>query len=156
MGWVQRRTASTRTEVHRKRMVPKGREWIPHTEKGQSEGKVQLPVPNQNLEIIRQRPITDQTSYQAPERPLSVTMEGAVSSGLVHQSSHRFIDPLHKHSQEEDCSNGRSEAARPRLDGLKQLTALSCLDDGEPADADGNDAQNPDSGHGRRQQRDGD
>lgn len=73
----------------------------------------------------------------------------------VYQSSHRFIDPLHKHSQEEDCSNGRSQVARHGLDVIKQLAALSCLDDGDPADADGNDAQNPDSGHGSGEQQGG-
>lgn len=92
-----------------------------------------------------------QTSYQAPERPLWVKVGGtAMISRGVYQSSHRFIDPLHKHSQEEDCSNGWSQVARHRLDVIKQLAALSCLDDGDPADADGNDAQNPDSGHGSR------
>lgn len=39
--------------------------------------------------------------------------------------------------QQEDCGDGRSQVARYGLD------------DGDPADADGNDAQNPDSGDGR-------
>lgn len=72
------------------------------------------------------------------------------SLGGVHQSSHRFVDPLYEHGQEEDGGDGRSKVARYGLDVIKELTALSCLDDGDPADADGNDAQNPDSGEGRR------
>lgn len=79
---------------------------------------------------------------------------GTTTSRLFDQSSHRFIDPLHKHSKEEDRSDGRSQVAGHRLDVIKELTALSCLDDGDPADADGNDAQNPDSGHGRGKEQD--
>ena len=64
----------------------------------------------------------------------------------MNKPSHLFIDPLHKHSQEKDGGDRRGQVARDGLDVIKQLTALSCLDDGDPADADGYDAQNPDSG----------
>lgn len=67
---------------------------------------------------------------------------------MFYQPSHRFIDPLHKHSQEEDCSDGRSQIAGHGLDVVEELAALSGLDHGDPADADGNDAQNPNSGQG--------
>lgn len=98
----------------------------------------------------------DQASHQAPERPLQVKVGGvttAPAGGLsVCRSPHRFIDPLHKHSQEEDGSDGRGQVAGHGLDVIKQLTALGCLDDGDPADADGHDAQDPDSGEGRTRQ----
>lgn len=71
---------------------------------------------------------------------------------MFYQPSHRFVDPLHKHGQEEDCSDGRGQVAGHRLDVVEELAALSCLDHGDPADADGHDAQDPDSGQGRRQQ----
>lgn len=67
---------------------------------------------------------------------------------MFSHSSHRLVDPLYEHRQEEDGGDGRGEVAGHRLDVIKQLTALSCLDDGDPADADGNDAQDPDSGGG--------
>lgn len=71
----------------------------------------------------------------------------------VHVSSHRLIDPLHEHSQEEDGGDGRSQIAGDRLDVIKQLTALSRLHNWDPADADGYDAQNPDSKEERREKK---
>lgn len=64
-------------------------------------------------------------------------------------SSHHFIDPLDKHSQEEDWGDRRSQVARDWLDVIKQLTALSRLNNGDPTDTDGYDAQNPDSNEER-------
>lgn len=69
---------------------------------------------------------------------------------MIYQLSHRFVDPLHKHGQEEDCSDGRGQVAGHRLDVVEELAALSCLDHGDPADADGHDAQDPDPGQGTR------
>lgn len=93
-----------------------------------------------------------QTSYQAPEGPLWVKVGITMTSlgwGGVRQSSHRFVDPLHEHGQEEDRGDGRSQVAGHGLDVIEELAALRRLDDGDPADADGHDAQDPDSGDGR-------
>lgn len=60
-------------------------------------------------------------------------------------TSHRFIDPLDKHSQEEDGGDRGSQIAGDGLDVIKQLTALGRLHHGDPADADSYNAQNPDS-----------
>lgn len=59
--------------------------------------------------------------------------------------SHRFIDPLDKHSQEEDGSDRGSQIAGDGLDVIKQLTALCRLHHGDPADTDSYNTQNPDS-----------
>lgn len=103
-----------------------------------------------------------QAAYQAPERTLEVNagrwlfffflsaVMRMIMSPCMNVPSHRFVDPLHKHGQEEDWGDRRSEVARDRLDVIKQLTALSCLDDRDPADTDGYDAQNPDSRDERR------
>lgn len=72
-------------------------------------------------------------------------ISGAVDNMSLNGPAHRFIDPLYKHSQEKDGGDGWSEVARDRLDVVKQLTALSCLDHWYPTDTDGYNAQNPDS-----------
>lgn len=59
--------------------------------------------------------------------------------------SHRFIDPLNKHGQEEDGGDRRGQVAGDRLDVVKQLTALSRLDNRDPTDTHCHDAQHPDS-----------
>lgn len=59
--------------------------------------------------------------------------------------SHRFIDPLNKHSQEEDGGDRGSQIAGDGLDVIKQLTALCRLHHRDPADTDSYNTQNPDS-----------
>lgn len=68
---------------------------------------------------------------------------------MIFQPSHRFVDPLHKHGQEEDRGDGRGQVAGHRLDVVEELATLSRLDHRDPADAHGHDAQDPDPGQGR-------
>jgi hypothetical protein len=65
---------------------------------------------------------------------------------------HLLIDPLHKHSQEEDWGDRRGQVAGHWLDVVKQLTALGRLDHRDPADTDGYDDEDPHSERERRSQ----
>lgn len=60
-----------------------------------------------------------QATYQAPERTLEVkacrwllsVVLRIMRSSCMSVASHRFVDPLHEHSKEEDCGDGRRQVA---------------------------------------------
>lgn len=58
---------------------------------------------------------------------------------------YHFIDPLHKHSEQEDSGDRWSQVAWDWLDVIEKLATLSSLDDWDPTDTDGYDAKHPES-----------